>query len=52
MQRAAINTTRKGRSLGTAIIEYVDAAMARNAIAQLNGTSLKGRELGVREFYK
>jgi RNA recognition motif-containing protein len=52
VQSAVVKTTKSGRSLGSAVVEFVDAASATSAIANLNGTELDGREIIVREFFE
>ena len=44
-------STRKGRSLGHAIVEYSDATAADRAIAELNGHAIGERCMVVRPYY-
>mmetsp|Transcript_18462 Transcript_18462/g.31042 ORF Transcript_18462/g.31042 Transcript_18462/m.31042 type:complete len:253 (-) Transcript_18462:611-1369(-) len=43
--------TKKGRSLGHAVVEYTTVESANEAIARLNGQELAGRVMVVREYY-
>lgn len=52
VKTVTVNMGRKGRSMGTGVVEFQGGDSARNAIAQLNGKPLKGRDLRVREYYK
>ena len=42
-------TNKKGRSLGCAVVEFVDAETAQRAIEVLNNSEIMGREVYVRE---
>jgi RNA recognition motif-containing protein len=51
VKSAEINYTKRGRNVGTAIIEYEDSACVHMAIGQLNDSYLMGRELKVKECF-
>lgn len=46
-----ILSTKKGRSLGHAVVEYADSRAALQAVAELNGRELDGRSIIVREYF-
>lgn len=48
---AEVLCTKKGRSLGHAVVEYADALSAARAVAELNGREVQGRCMIVREYY-
>lgn len=45
-------TTKKGRSMGSAIVEFAEEASATNAITSMTGVEIKGRVIAVRQCYK
>jgi len=47
-----IRTSRSGRSLGSAVVEFENSEDAQSAIKALNGQDLNGREILVREYYQ
>jgi RNA recognition motif-containing protein len=47
-----ILSTRKGRSMGSGIVEFSDPASVAAAIASLNNVDFKGRNIVVREYYQ
>ena len=49
---AKVNLSRTGKSQGTGVVEYTDAASATKAILSLNGSDLDGRQITVREYYE
>lgn len=49
---AEVLTTKKGRSIGAAVIEFVDESSVPTALAQFTGQSLKGRKISVRQYYQ
>jgi len=48
---ANVLSTKKGRSLGHAVIEYNQPKLASEAIKRINGRELDGRTLIVKEYY-
>lgn len=48
---AEVLSTKKGRSLGHAVVEFVDARSALAAVAELNGRDVDGRSVIVREYF-
>jgi len=48
---AEILSTKKGRAMGSGIVEFADATGAANAIAQLTDQDFKGRKISVRQYY-
>lgn len=44
--------TRRGRSMGSGVVEFADSTMAEAAIAELNGEELQGRKISVRQYYQ
>jgi RNA recognition motif-containing protein len=48
---AKVRMTRRGRSLGQGIVEFVDTASISEAL-RLNNTELDGRNIAVRSFYE
>lgn len=48
---AEVLSTKKGRSLGHAVVEFADAMSALRAVAELNGREVEGRCMIVREYY-
>ena len=48
---ADVLSTKKGRSLGHAVVEFANPSEASRAILELNGRELDGRKVIVREFY-
>ena len=47
---AEILSTRKGRSIGSGIVEFADTASVAQAIQKLSNADLKGRIIAVREY--
>lgn len=52
VESTEILTTRKGRSMGSGIVTYVDAGVITRAVAQFNGVDFNGRKIGVRQYYQ
>lgn len=48
---AEVLSTKKGRSLGHAIVEFAAPQSALEAIARVNGQELQGRNMVVREYF-
>ena len=48
---AEVAQTKRGRSLGHGIVEFLDPASAIAAISTLNKTDVGGRAISVREYY-
>jgi len=44
--------TRKGRSMGSGIVEFTDAKFVERAIAQLSNQDFKGRVIAVRQYFQ
>eukprot|EP01032_Pedospumella_encystans_P028977 gene28977-32724_t len=48
---AEVLSTKKGRSLGHAVVEFADPRAALAAVAELNGRDVDGRSMIVREYF-
>jgi len=48
---AEVLSTKKGRSLGHAVVEFGDPRAALAAVAELNGRDVDGRSMIVREYF-
>lgn len=51
LRSCQILTTKAGRSVGHAILEYAKESQAKEAINQINGKELDGRQLIAKEYY-
>lgn len=49
---AEVLSTKKGRSLGHAVVEFAAPQSALEAIARVNGQELQGRNMVVREYFQ
>jgi len=49
---AELAVTKKGRSLGRAVVEFSSAESAQKAVAELNGRVVENRPMTVREYYE
>jgi RNA recognition motif-containing protein len=49
---AEVMSTKKGRSMGSGIVEFADSTMVATAIADLSRTELKGRNVSVRQYFR
>ncbi|KAJ1431855.1 hypothetical protein B484DRAFT_395252 [Ochromonadaceae sp. CCMP2298] len=49
---AEVVTTKKGRSLGHAVLQFAHPDSVEQAIEQFNGLELEGRALAVRQYYE
>jgi RNA recognition motif-containing protein len=49
---AEVMTNRKGRSMGAGIVEFSDIAAVHAAVVNCNQSEIKGRKIGVRQYYQ
>lgn len=49
---ATILSSRKGRSMGSGIVEFADTASVADAISRLSNVDFKGRVIAVREYFQ
>ena len=49
---ATILSSRKGRSMGSGIVEFADKSSVAEAIARLSNVDFKGRVIAVREYFQ
>jgi RNA recognition motif-containing protein len=45
-------TTRKGRSMGSGVVQFADESFVSAAVAQLGGKDFMGRRIGVRQYFQ
>lgn len=49
---AQVMMNRKGRSMGSGTVEFTDTAAVTAAVTTLNQSEIKGRKIGVRQYYQ